>query len=138
MNALGHERFAVVGHDTGYIIYALAADHPHRVDRVALAEIPGPPVVASSPPLFVPVPVNNRVWHIAFNRVNDELTEPLVRGREEIFFAYEFAIPKRARCLGGQPGRCHAPVTGFPGMMGERSTPVVALLAVRALCEGGV
>ena len=85
MDALGHERFAVVGHDTGYIIsYALAADHPHRVDRVALAEIPGPPVVVSSPPLFVPEPVNNRVWHIPFNRVNDELTEPLVRGREEI------------------------------------------------------
>src|SRR5918998_873339 len=43
MDALGHERFAVVGHDTGYIIsYALAADHPDRVDRVALAEIPGP------------------------------------------------------------------------------------------------
>src|SRR3954452_19831964 len=44
MDALGHQRFAVVGHDTGYIIsYALAADHPDRVDRVALAEIPGPP-----------------------------------------------------------------------------------------------
>ena len=44
MDALGHERFAVVGHDTGFAIgYALAADHPDRVDRVALAEIPGLP-----------------------------------------------------------------------------------------------
>src|SRR3954454_8284152 len=44
MDALGHERFAVVGHDTGFAIsYALAADHPQRVERVALAEIPGPP-----------------------------------------------------------------------------------------------
>ena len=44
MDALGHQRFAVVGHDTGFAIsYALAADHPDRVDRVALAEIPGPP-----------------------------------------------------------------------------------------------
>ena len=44
MDALGHERFAVVGHDTGFAIsYALAADHPERVDRVALAEIPGLP-----------------------------------------------------------------------------------------------
>jgi hypothetical protein len=34
MTELGHERFAVVGHDTGYIIgYALAADHRDRVDR---------------------------------------------------------------------------------------------------------
>ena len=42
--------------------------------------------------MFVPEPVNNRLWHIPFNRVNDELTEQLVRGREDIFFGYEFAI----------------------------------------------
>ena len=94
MDALGHERFAVVGHDTGYIIsYALAADHPDRVDRVALAEIPGPPLPPPhSPPMFVPAADNNRLWHIPFNRVDDELTEQLVRGREEAFFGYEFAI----------------------------------------------
>jgi pimeloyl-ACP methyl ester carboxylesterase len=93
MDALGHERFAVVGHDTGYIIgYALAADYPDRVDRVALAEIPGillPP--PASPPLFVPEPINNKLWHIPFNRV-DNLPEQLVRGREDIFFGYEFMI----------------------------------------------
>jgi pimeloyl-ACP methyl ester carboxylesterase len=93
MDALGHERFAVVGHDTGYFIsYALAADHPDRVDRVALAEVPGPPGVIPSPPMFVPKPVNNRLWHIPFNRVNDKLTEKLVSGREDVFFGYEFAI----------------------------------------------
>jgi pimeloyl-ACP methyl ester carboxylesterase len=93
MDALGHERFSVVGHDTGLIIsYALAADHPHRVDRLVVAEVPGPPGVAPSPPLFVPEPINNRLWHIPFNRVNDKLTEELVRGREDIFFVYEFAI----------------------------------------------
>jgi pimeloyl-ACP methyl ester carboxylesterase len=42
MDVIGHERFAAVGHDTGFVIsYALAADHADRVDRVALAEIPG-------------------------------------------------------------------------------------------------
>ena len=98
MDALGHQRFAVVGHDTGMIIsYALAADHPDRVDRLVLAEVPGPPGVNPSPPLFVPEPLNNRLWHIPFNRVNDELTEQLVRGREDIFFGYEFAIQ------GGKP-----------------------------------
>ena len=46
MDALGHERFAVVGHDTGFAIgYALAADYPERVERVALVELPGPPSV---------------------------------------------------------------------------------------------
>ncbi|MEV6057717.1 alpha/beta hydrolase [Streptomyces sp. NPDC052107] len=42
-DALGHQRFAVVGHDTGMpIAYALAADHPERVDRLVVAEAPSP------------------------------------------------------------------------------------------------
>src|SRR5919199_3057803 len=57
MDALGHQRFAVVGHDTGLIIaYALAADHPERVDRLAIAEVPGSPGTAPSPPFLVPGP----------------------------------------------------------------------------------
>ena len=92
MDVLGHERFAVAGHDTGFAIsYALAADHPDRVDRVALAEIPGPPGAAPSPPLFVPAPLNDRLWHLAFNRV-ENLPEQLIAGREAAFFGYEFAI----------------------------------------------
>jgi pimeloyl-ACP methyl ester carboxylesterase len=100
MDALGHERFAVVGHDTGLIIsYALAADHPDRVDRLVVAEVPGPLGVGPSPPLFVPEPVNNRLWHLAFNRVNDEMTEKLVAGREDVFFGYEFAIQGGQKAL---------------------------------------
>jgi pimeloyl-ACP methyl ester carboxylesterase len=92
MDALGHERFAVAGHDTGFAIaYALAADHPDRVDRVVLAEIPGPPLASASPPLFVPAPLNNRLWHIPFCRV-EKVPEQLVQGREKIFFGYEFAV----------------------------------------------
>jgi pimeloyl-ACP methyl ester carboxylesterase len=92
MDALGHERFAVVGTDTGLpISYALAADHPDRVERVALAEVPGPPGAVPSPPFFVPEPLNNKLWHIAVNRL-DEVNEQLVRGREDIYFGYEFAI----------------------------------------------
>ncbi len=92
MDALGHQRFAVAGHDTGFAIgSALAADHPDRVDRVALAEIPGPPGAAPSPPLFVPSAVNDRLWHIPFNRV-ETLPEQLIAGREDVYFGYEFAI----------------------------------------------
>jgi pimeloyl-ACP methyl ester carboxylesterase len=55
--------------------------------------------VNPSPPLFgLPEPINNKLWHLAFNRVNDEMTERLVRGREDVFFGYEFAIQ------GGQKG----------------------------------
>ncbi|HEX3267786.1 MAG TPA: alpha/beta hydrolase [Gaiellaceae bacterium] len=92
MDALGHKRFAVVGTDTGLpIAYALAADHTDRVERVALAEVPGPPGAVPSPPFFCPEPLNNGLWHIAVNRL-DEVNEQLVRGREDIYFGYEFAI----------------------------------------------
>ena len=40
MAALGHERFAVVGHDRGArVAYRLALDHPERVTRLALLNI---------------------------------------------------------------------------------------------------
>jgi pimeloyl-ACP methyl ester carboxylesterase len=96
MDELGHDRFAVVGHDTGYIIsYALAADHRDRVERLALAEIPGPPGVGrkeDQPVLFLPEFLNNRLWHIPFNRVNDELIVEMVRRSADEFYRYEYAI----------------------------------------------
>jgi alpha/beta hydrolase fold len=43
MDALGHQRFALVGFDTGLLIsYALAADHPDRVERLVVGEAPLP------------------------------------------------------------------------------------------------
>jgi len=99
MDALGHRRFAVAGHDTGmWIGYALAADHPGRVARLAVAETPLPGV-SPSPPLFAPARLNNALWHFAFNRLaglNDQLTA----GREEIYFGWQFAA-KAARPLPG-------------------------------------
>jgi pimeloyl-ACP methyl ester carboxylesterase len=93
VDALGHQKLAVVGHDTGFAIaYALASDFPDRVVRVVLAEIPGSPGTAPSPPLFTPAPLNNRLWHIPFNRMSGDLPEQLVTGHEDIFFGYEFAI----------------------------------------------
>ena len=44
-----------------------------------------------SPPVFVPGPVNDRLWHIPFNRVVG-LPERLIAGREDAYFGYEFAI----------------------------------------------
>ena len=90
MEALGHPRFAVVGHDTGFTIsYALAADHPERVTRAAMLEFPGLPGAAPSPPVFVPGPVNDWLWHLPFNRL-ERLSEQLVSGREDILFGWEF------------------------------------------------
>jgi pimeloyl-ACP methyl ester carboxylesterase len=97
MDALGHQRFAVAGHDTGmWIGYALAADHPGRVARLAVAETPLPGV-SPSPPLFAPTRLNNALWHFAFNRLA-EVNDQLVTGREEIYFGWQFAT-KAARPL---------------------------------------
>jgi pimeloyl-ACP methyl ester carboxylesterase len=90
MDALGHERFAVVGVDTGMLIgYALAADNPGRVARVALGEAPLPGITPPTP-LVLPEPLVDRLWHIPFNQLQ-ETNEKLVRGREDVFFGAEFS-----------------------------------------------
>lgn len=90
MDALGHERFAVVGCDTGLLIsYAVAADHPDRVERLVVGEAPLPGVSPPTP-LILPPGVVERLWHIPFNQL-EKTNEQLVRGREDIFFGAEFS-----------------------------------------------
>jgi pimeloyl-ACP methyl ester carboxylesterase len=80
MVALGHSRFAMIGHDVGiWISYALAADHPNgwhgwRSPKAHPGNIPGHAGLR-------PARVNDMLWHFAFNRLKD-LNETLVRGRE--------------------------------------------------------
>ena len=89
MNALGHQRFTLYGTDVGMpIAYALAADHPDRLDRLAVSEAPLPGI-SPSPPLFLPPLLNARLWHLAFNQL-PKINEQLVTGREDIFFGAEF------------------------------------------------
>jgi pimeloyl-ACP methyl ester carboxylesterase len=90
MDTLGHDQFAVVGVDTGMLIgYALAADYPERVVRLAVGEafLPG---ITPPAPLTLPDAVVDRLWHIPFNQLK-ETNEKLVRGREDIFFGAEFS-----------------------------------------------
>jgi pimeloyl-ACP methyl ester carboxylesterase len=89
MDGLGHHRFAMYGTDVGMpIAYALAADHPDRLDRLVVSEAPLPGV-SPSPPLFLPPLLNERLWHLAFNQL-PKVNEQLVTGREDIFFGAEF------------------------------------------------
>jgi pimeloyl-ACP methyl ester carboxylesterase len=89
MDALGHYRFAVYGTDVEMpIAYALAADHPGRLDRLVVSEAPLPGI-SPSPPLFLPPLLNERLWHLAFNQL-PRVNEQLVTGREDIFFGAEF------------------------------------------------
>ncbi|HEX3307206.1 MAG TPA: alpha/beta fold hydrolase, partial [Streptosporangiaceae bacterium] len=88
MDALGHQRFALYGTDVGMpVSYALAADHPDRVERLVVSEAPLPGI-SPSPPLFLPPVLNARLWHLAFNQL-PVINEQLVTGREDIFFGAE-------------------------------------------------
>jgi pimeloyl-ACP methyl ester carboxylesterase len=88
MTALGHERFAVVGVDTGMLIsYALAADHRDRVERLIVGEAPLPGVSPPTPLILPPAAVD-RLWHIPFNQL-EKTNERLVSGREDIYFGAE-------------------------------------------------
>ena len=65
----------MVGFDTGMPIgYALAADHPDRLERLVVGESP---IAGVSPPLplIVPGPLNKRLWHIPFNRLDADVNE---------------------------------------------------------------
>ena len=100
MDALGHQRFAVIGVDTGMLIgYALAADHPDRVVRLAVGEAPLPGITPPTP-LILPDQVVDRLWHIPFNQLK-ETNEKLVRGREDIFFGAEFSASAGTNKLPG-------------------------------------
>jgi len=63
------------GYDTGTLASDLVA-----LMVVGEGPLPG---VAPSPPLFLPGPLNERLWHIGFNRTA-EVNERLVKGREDI------------------------------------------------------
>jgi pimeloyl-ACP methyl ester carboxylesterase len=89
MDALGHQRFALLGFDTGFLIgYALAADHPDRVERLVVGEavLPG---ISALPPVILPDQLKSMLWHIPFNQ-QDDVNERLVRGREDIFIGGEY------------------------------------------------
>jgi pimeloyl-ACP methyl ester carboxylesterase len=100
MDALSHERFAVVGVDSGLLIaYATAADHPDRVERLVVGEAPLPGV--SPPfPLILPDALVDMLYHIPFNQLK-ETNERLVAGHEESFFGAELDVSAGTNKLPG-------------------------------------
>jgi pimeloyl-ACP methyl ester carboxylesterase len=116
MDKLGYTHFAVVGADIGLVVgYALAADHPDRVAALAVAE--GPlPGVAPSPPIFAPGPVNDRLWHIGLNRAKG-INEQLVKGREKVYFGYEFATGAAKKLPAADVKYYIDSIAGVPGAL---------------------
>jgi pimeloyl-ACP methyl ester carboxylesterase len=88
-NHLGHEHFAVVGHDWGApVAFRLAADHPDAVTHLVLLDVPVPGD-RSPGERGDPDPRGAVRWHHLFNQVPD-LPEALTYGRERIFLEFFF------------------------------------------------
>jgi hypothetical protein len=80
--------------------------------------------VSPTPPLFLPAPLNERLWHIPFNALED-VNEKLVSGREEIFLGAKFsaaagkkmlstdAVKYYVDLLAGDPDAMLAALIGF-------------------------
>lgn len=83
MSSLGHERFAVAGHDRGgYVSYRLALDHPERIEKLAVLDI----VPAFEAWRQVDAQFMLRWWHWAFMAQPAPLAESLFVANPDAYY----------------------------------------------------
>src|SRR3954465_15484391 len=122
MTALGHDRFAVAGHDRGgRVAYRMALDHPDRVDAVAVLDVvPTGEVWARADAAMA-----LGYWHWAFLAQPAPLPERLIAADPDAFFDFHV----RALGLGRAPDRYPAELmAGYRALLDDVST-------VEAICE---
>jgi haloacetate dehalogenase len=122
MAALGHERFAVAGHDRGgRVAYRMALDHPDRVGAVAVFDVvPTGEVWARAD-----AQLSLFYWHWAFLAQPAPLPERLIAGDPDAFFD----LHVRALGLGGASDRYPANLmAAYRRLLDDPGT-------VEAICE---
>jgi pimeloyl-ACP methyl ester carboxylesterase len=86
---LGHEKFAVVGHDVGAVVaFRFAADHPDAVTHLTLLDVPVIGIGTDTLGGLAPAGQLPR-WHHLFHLVPD-LPEALTFGRERLYLEWFF------------------------------------------------
>ncbi len=122
MVALGHEQFAVAGHDRGgRVAYRMALDHPERITGVAVLDVvPTGEVWARADALLALT-----YWHWAFLAQPAPLPERLIGADPDAFFD----LHVRTLGVGAAPGR-YPPevVAAYRSLLDDPST-------VEAICE---
>jgi haloacetate dehalogenase len=85
MRALGHERFAVAGHDRGcYVAFRLAMDHPEAVSHLAALDgVPIGEALARCGVRFA-----SRWWHWFFLEQTAKPAEPIINADPETWYGY--------------------------------------------------
>jgi haloacetate dehalogenase len=122
MASLGHQRFAVAGHDRGgRVAYRMALDHPDRVSALAVLDI--------VPTAEVWARADDRLalayWHWGFLAQPAPLPERLIAGDPGAYFEHHL----RSIGLGGEPDRYPEPViAAYRAQLEDAS-------AVQAICE---
>jgi len=122
MSELGHERFAVAGHDRGgRVAYRMALDHPDLVSAVAVLDVvPTGEVWARAEAQMA-----LGYWHWAFLAQPAPLPERLIAADPGAFFDFHV----RALGLGRAPGRYPPSLMSlYRGLLDDAGT-------VQAICE---
>ncbi len=146
VRSLGIEKARVVGHDIGLMVaYAYAAQFPAETEKLALLDafLPG---VAGWEAIYN----NPAIWHF---RLNGPTPEALVKGREDIYFAYFWndlaadknrSLPPADRkayiAAYSRPGRMHAAweyFVAFPPTAKEFAELAETKLTMPVLSIGG-
>lgn len=122
MASLGHERFAVAGHDRGgRVAYRMALDHPDRVSAIAVLDIvPTAEVWARADDRLALV-----YWHWGFLAQPAPLPERLIAGAPDAYFEHQL----RSMGLGHADDRYPEPV--LAAYRAQLANPD----AVEAMCE---
>lgn len=100
MDELGHDRFAVGGHDRGGRVgYRMALDHPDRVDALAVLDVvPTGEVWARADALLAQL-----YWHWSFLAQPAPLPERMILGAPDVFFDVHVKGLGLGRAVGRYP-----------------------------------
>jgi haloacetate dehalogenase len=122
MAGLGHDRFAVAGHDRGgRVAYRMALDHPDRVTAAAVFDVVPTGEVWSRADAALAL----GYWHWAFLAQPAPLPERLIEADPDAFFDFHV----RALGLGKAPDRYPADLmTAYRRLLDDPGT-------VQAICE---
>jgi haloacetate dehalogenase len=122
MAVLGHERFAVAGHDRGgRVAYRMALDHPDRVSAAAVLDVVPTGEVWSRADARLAL----LYWYWSFLAQPAPLPERLIAADPDAFFD----LHVRALGLGGEPDRYPADLmAAYRRLLDDPST-------VAAICE---